>query len=425
MSFSYLNNQLQVENLSVHQIVKQYGTPCYIYSYASLIEQWNAFCNGLQGYPHQICYAVKANANLSIIATLAKLGAGFDIVSEGELARVIVAGGMPEKSFFSGVGKSKQAITQALQANIACFNVESYEELQRIEEESKYLNKIAPIAIRVNPNIDADTHPYITTGLKENKFGINMEDTLPLYRLAAASKHLKIQGIACHLGSQLTTLSPFLQAIEQLLIISEQLAREKIVLQEINVGGGLGVSYAQESVPVPTVQEYCQKILHKLAQKNAHLRLIVEPGRSLIAKAGILVTRIEYLKNNGYKNFAIVDAGMNDLLRPALYQTEQTIQAVNLRPEIQETVYDVVGPLCESSDFLGKNKKLNAQSGDYLAILDCGAYGFSMSSTYNSRPRCAEVIVDKHIASLIRSRETVEQGWANELPLLFNKIGIS
>ncbi len=251
--------------------------------------------------------------------------------------------------------------------------------------------------------------------MKETKFGINEQDALPLYRLAAKSKHLQVQGIACHLGSQLTTLQPFLQAIEQLLTLSKQLTKEKIILQDINIGGGLGISYHQERIP--SVQEYCKKVLEKLIQKNARLRLIIEPGRSLIAKAGILVTHIEYLKNNGHKNFAIVDAGMNDLLRPALYQSQQTIQAVDLRPEIHETVYDIVGPLCESGDFLGKNKKLRVQSGDNLAILDCGAYGFSMSSNYNSRPRSAEIIVNKNTATLIRSRETVEQGWST-IPII-------
>ncbi|MES2998430.1 MAG: diaminopimelate decarboxylase [Pseudomonadota bacterium] len=416
MSFHYVNNHLQVENLPVSRIVKQYGTPCYIYSYAELIKQWNTFCDALAEYSHQICYAVKANSNLSILAILAKLGAGFDIVSGGELARVIAAGGNPEKSIFSGVGKSRKEIREALQANIACFNVESHEELLRIEEEAKNINTVASIALRINPDIDANTHPYITTGLKETKFGINEQDALPLYRLAAKSKHLQVQGIACHLGSQLTTLQPFLQAIEQLLTLSKQLTKEKIILQDINIGGGLGISYHQERIP--SVQEYCKKVLEKLIQKNARLRLIIEPGRSLIAKAGILVTHIEYLKNNGHKNFAIVDAGMNDLLRPALYQSQQTIQAVDLRPEIHETVYDIVGPLCESGDFLGKNKKLRVQSGDNLAILDCGAYGFSMSSNYNSRPRSAEIIVNKNTATLIRSRETVEQGWSNEIPAL-------
>ena len=415
MSFHYRNQHLQVESLAVEDIVKQYGTPCYIYSMAELVKQWQAFADTLASYPHQICYAVKANSNLSILALLAKWGAGFDIVSGGELARVIAAGGDPKKSVFSGVGKSTAEIKQALQAHIGCFNVESTAELHRIEAEAKRLNTIAPIACRINPDIDANTHPYITTGLKESKFGISEHEALSLYRFAANSKHLKVQGIACHLGSQLTTLQPFLQAIDHLLKLSAQLAKEHINLADINIGGGLGIAYQQEVMPTP--QEYCKKVLEKLLTKHTRLRLLIEPGRALLAKAGLLVTRIEYLKRNGDKNFAIVDAGMNDLLRPALYDAEQTIQPVDLHPDVNEAIYDVVGPICESSDFLGKDKLLRIQARDYLAIRDCGAYGFSMSSNYNSRPRSAEVLVDKDKAILIRTRETVEQCWANELPL--------
>lgn len=417
MSFHYVANQLQIENLFIEQIAKQYGTPCYIYSAAELTRQWQAFHTTLKNHPHQIHYAVKANSNLSILARLAKLGAGFDIVSGGELIRVIKAGGDPHKTVFSGVGKCREEIEQALAANIACFNVESHQELLRITEEATRLNTIAPIALRINPNIDAKTHPYITTGLKESKFGISEHDALTLYRLAAQSKFLKIQGIACHLGSQLTTLQPFLEAIDQLLNFSEQLAKEHIYLTHINLGGGLGVSYQGEAVP--SIPEYCEAICQKLSQKNTHhSRLWLEPGRVLMAKAGILVTRVEYIKQSADKNFAIVDAGMNDLLRPALYQAQQTIRPVVLLPDVEETVYDIVGPICESSDFLGKAKFLAIQSGDYLAILDSGAYGFSMSSNYNSRPRCAEILVDKGQASLIRSRETIDHLLADEASLL-------
>ncbi|MDQ8039351.1 MAG: diaminopimelate decarboxylase [Rickettsiella sp.] len=416
MSIYYINNHLHIENLSVSSIVDKFKTPCYIYSQTELIKQWQAFDQALSDHPHQICYAVKANSNLNILSLLAKHGAGFDIVSGGELARVIAASGNPEKSVFSGVGKSVEEIRHALQVNIGCFNVESYEELLRIETEAKNLNKIAPIALRINPNINANTHPYITTGIKDNKFGVSEQDALSLYDFAHQSNYLNIQGIACHLGSQLTTLQPFLQAIDRLLKICGQLSQKKINLQHINIGGGLGVSYTQKVVPTP--HEYCKKILEKLNEKKHQLRLLIEPGRALIAKAGLLITRIEYLKNNGKKNFAIVDAGMNDLLRPALYHAEQTIQAVKLRSELNETIYDVVGPICESSDFLGKNKSLRIQSGDYLAIMDCGAYGFSMSSNYNSRPRSAEILVHKDKANLIRSRETIEQCWINELPLV-------
>jgi diaminopimelate decarboxylase len=411
MSFHYSNRELHVEKVPVATIVAKFGSPCYIYSLAVLHRQWCAFKQSLQN-SQQICYAVKANSNLAILASLAKWGAGFDIVSGGELARVMQAGGDAKKTVFSGVGKTREEIKTALQANISCFNVESEPELLRIEAIAKNLNKSAPIALRINPNIDAQTHPYITTGLKETKFGMSANDALPLYRRAAKSKHLKIQGISCHLGSQLTTLDPFLQAIEQLLNLAEQLEKENILLKTINLGGGLGVSYQQEKVPTP--QEYCQQILAALKKRNAKLQLIIEPGRAIIAQAGILVTKVEYLKSNSDKNFAIVDAGMNDLLRPALYHAEQNILPVLQRFELPKKNYDVVGPVCESSDFLGKNRLLALQADDYLAIMECGAYGFSMSSNYNSRPRAAEIMVDNDQIFLIRSCETLEQLWQNE-----------
>ena len=416
MSFQYVNNHLQIEDIPLSNIVNQYGTPCYIYSTAELIKKWKIFSHGLRSYPHQICYAVKANSNLTILSLLAKQGAGFDIVSGGELARVIVANGDPQKSIFSGVGKTTEEIRQALQANIGCFNIESGQELWRIETEAKKLSKIAPIALRINPNINANTHPYITTGIKESKFGIHEQEALTLYRLAQKSKYFSIQGVACHLGSQLTSLQPFLQAIDRLLELSEQLAKEQIKLKHINIGGGLGISYKEETVPSP--QEYCSQVLAKLHRSKIKPQLILEPGRAMVGKAGILVTRIEYLKHNSGKNFAIVDAGMNDLLRPALYHAEQTIQVVALRPELAEKTYDIVGPICESSDFLAKNRKLRIQAGDYLAVMDCGAYGFSMSSNYNSRPRSAEILVSKDKVSLIHSRETVEQLLMDEKLLL-------
>lgn len=411
MAFHYVDQQLYVEDVPILAIIAKYGTPCYIYSQSLLHQQWLAFQVFLQ-HNHQICYAVKANSNLAILALLAKWGAGFDIVSAGELARVIQAGGDPQKTVFSGVGKTADEITAALLANIGCFNCESYEELLRIAELAKELKLVAPIALRINPNINAKTHPYITTGLKESKFGMSEEQALQWYRLAAQSRYLKIHGISCHLGSQLTTLSPFLQAIEQLVTLVEQLAKEKINVTTINLGGGLGVAYQQERVPTP--EHYAKEILAILTKKNCHCRLIVEPGRAIVAKAGILVTHIEYIKQNAGKNFVIVDAGMNDLLRPALYHAKQNIVAVIKRPLIQEKIVDVVGPICESSDFLGKKRKLAIQSGDYLAIMDSGAYGFSMSSNYNSRPRAAEVMVNKANSYLIRSRETIEQLWRNE-----------
>lgn len=411
MSFHYLNRKFHVEEVPITDIVAKFGSPCYIYSLAILRRQWCAYKQLLEN-SQQICYAVKANSNLTILARLAKWGAGFDIVSGGELARVMQAGGDVRKTVFSGVGKTSEEIKIALQANIGCFNVESESELFRIEAIAKNLHKMASIALRINPNIDAKTHPYITTGLKETKFGMSANDALPLYRHAATSPHLKIQGISCHLGSQLTTLDPFLQAIEQLLDLAEQLKKENIELKTINLGGGLGVSYQQEKVPTP--QEYCQQILIALKKRKARLQLIIEPGRIITAQAGILVTKIEYLKANGDKNFAIADAGMNDLIRPALYHAEQNILPIIQRCDLPEKNYDVVGPLCENSDFLGKNRQLAIQASDYLAIMDSGAYGFSMSSNYNSRPRATEVMVDKNQSFLIRSRETLEQLWQNE-----------
>lgn len=410
MAFHYLDQQLHVEAVPIAKIVADYGTPCYIYSRALLHQQYHAFKQPLN--KAQICYAVKANSNLAILATLAKWGAGFDIVSGGELARVIQTGGAAEKIVFSGVGKTSEEITAALLASIGCFNVESHAELIRISELAKQLKRMAPIAIRINPDIDAKTHPYITTGLKESKFGLRAEDALALYRLAAKSPYLKIQGISCHLGSQLTTLEPFSQAICQLLNLADQLAQEKINLSTINLGGGLGISYQQETVPTP--RQYCQHVLAALTKRKSKLGLIIEPGRAISAKAGILVTRVEYLKQNAAQHFAIVDAGMNDLLRPALYHAEQSILAVTQHPDLKEKNYQVVGPICESSDFLAKNSCLAIKSGDYLAIMDSGAYGFSMSSNYNSRPRAAEIMVDNTQVYLIRSRETLAQLWANE-----------
>ena len=411
MSFHYSNQVLHAEAIPITHLLAKYGTPCYIYSKASLHRQWCRFKQLFQN-PQQICYAVKANSNLSILAILAKWGAGFDIVSGGELARVLLAGGNAKQTVFSGVGKTSEEIKTALRANISCLNVESPSELLRIEALAKNLRLLAPIALRINPNIDAKTHPYITTGLKGTKFGLSEEDALSLYRLAAQSQHLKIQGISCHLGSQLTTLDPFLQAMEQLLNLAEQLEKENILLKTINLGGGLGVAYQSENVPSP--EEYCQKILALLKKRNSKLHLIIEPGRVITAQAGILVTKVEYLKSNRDKNFAIVDAGMNDLIRPALYHSEQNILPIMQHSDRLKKNYDIVGPICESSDFLGKNRRLALQADDYLAIMDSGAYGFSMSSNYNSRPRATEIMVDKDQAFLIRSRETLEQLWVNE-----------
>lgn len=411
MSFSYSNQILHAEGIPIPTLMTHYGSPCYIYSRARLYHQWCAFKSLLQN-THRLCYAVKANANLTILALLAQWGAGFDIVSGGELERVRLAGGDAKKTVFSGVGKTCDEIKSALLAHIGCFNVESTSELFRIEALAKRLNTLAPIALRINPNIDAKTHPYITTGLKETKFGLNEKDALSLYRYAAQSDHLTVLGISCHLGSQLTRIEPFLLALERLLNLADHLKKENILLKTINLGGGLGVAYQAEDVPTP--HDYCQKILTLLKKRNTTLQLIIEPGRAMVAQAGILVTKIEYLKSNRGKHFAIVDAGMNDLIRPALYQAEQTILPVTQHNDRLKKKYDVVGPICESSDFFGKNRRLAIQAGDYLAIMDCGAYGFSMSSNYNSRPSTAELLVDNDCVFLIRSRETLAQLWANE-----------
>lgn len=410
MTAQFIDNTLHIEGVPVTDIVAQYGTPCYIYSRTAITQQWRIFSESLNDYPHRICYAVKANSNLAILNMLAKLGSGFDIVSGGELARVLAADGNPEKIVFSGVGKTEAEIKHALEVKIDCFNVESAEELFRIENIAKQLKTQAPIALRINPNIDAGTHPYISTGLKESKFGVSIHEAFSLYHYATNSKHLKIKGLACHIGSQITELSPFTQALEQLLTICDQLAKDNIHLEQIDIGGGLGVKYNGEQPPSPA--EYCAAIIGKLYHRKE--LLIIEPGRSLVANAGFLITHIEYIKKSPHKNCVIVNAGMNDLLRPALYNAWQFIQPVINYPEIPEETYDVVGPICETGDFLGKDRKLKIKAGDLLAIHGCGAYGFSMSSNYNSHPRAAEVMVDGDYTYLVRERETVEELFAKE-----------
>lgn len=411
MHIHYRDNVLHIEGVPVTDIVAHWGTPCYIYSRGAIKQQWQDFSRSLAEYPHQICYAVKANSNLAVLNVLAKLGAGFDIVSGGELARVLAAGGEASKIVFSGVGKTKDEIKQALQANINCFNVESAEELKRIEAIAKELNLSAPIALRINPDIDAGTHPYISTGLKENKFGIAIHDAYELYHYAAKSDALKIKGVACHIGSQLTELNPFLQALDQLLLIQEKLAQENIQLEHIDIGGGLGVKYNGEEPPA--IEDYCQAIIQKLYHRN-NITLKIEPGRALVANAGVLITRIEYLKKSSHKNFAIVDAGMNDLIRPALYDAWQLIQPVTIRNNVKEETYDVVGPVCETGDFLGNDRLLKIEPNDLLAIRGSGAYGFVMSSNYNSRPRVAELMVDGDYVYLVRERETIAELFAKE-----------
>ena len=413
--FQYKNNQLMAENLPVKQLAEQFGTPLYVYSRATLERHWHAFNNAFGEHPHLVCFAVKSNPNIAILNVMAKLGSGFDIVSQGELERVLAAGGDAGRVVFSGVAKSHQEIARALEVNIRCFNVESEAELLRINQIAGEMGKIAPISLRVNPDVDAHTHPYISTGLKENKFGVSVEQAREVYKLAATLSNIKIVGMDCHIGSQLTELQPFLDAVDRLIVLMEQLKQDGIRLKHLDLGGGLGVTYTDETPPHPT--EYAKALWEKLSAFS-ELEIIVEPGRAITANAGILVTKVEYLKSNESRNFAIVDAGMNDMIRPALYQAYMNILEIDRTLAREEKMYDVVGPICETSDFLGKQRKLAIAEGDYLAQRSAGAYGASMSSNYNSRPRTAEVMVDGDKAYLIRRRETLNELWQLESLLL-------
>ena len=409
--FQYQHHQLMAENLPVKQLAEQFGTPLYIYSKATLERHWYAFDKAFGEHPHLVCYAVKSNPNIAILNVMAKLGSGFDIVSQGELERVLAAGGDPAKVVFSGVAKSEPEITRALEVGIRCFNVESEAELLRINEVAGRLGKTAPISLRVNPDVDAHTHPYISTGLKENKFGVSVEQAREVYKLAATLPNIKIVGMDCHIGSQLTELQPFLDAVDRLIVLMEQLKQDGIALKHLDLGGGLGVTYTDETPPHPT--EYAKALWEKL-NAFSELEIIVEPGRAITANAGILVTKVEYLKSNESRNFAIVDAGMNDMIRPALYQAYMNILEIDRTLAREEKIYDVVGPICETSDFLGKQRKLAIAQGDYLAQRSAGAYGASMSSNYNSHPRTAEVMVDGDKAYLIRRREVLNELWQLE-----------
>ena len=409
--FQYKNNQLMAENLPVKQLAEQFGTPLYVYSRATLERHWHAFNNAFDEHPHLVCFAVKSNPNIAILNVMAKLGSGFDIVSQGELERVLAAGGDAAKVVFSGVAKSHQEIARALEVNIRCFNVESEAELLRINQVAGKMGKIAPISLRVNPDVDAHTHPYISTGLKENKFGVSVEQAREVYKLAATLSNIKIVGMDCHIGSQLTELQPFLDAVDRLIVLMEQLKQDGIALKHLDLGGGLGVTYTDEAPPHPT--DYAKALWEKLSAFS-ELEIIVEPGRAITANAGILVTKVEYLKSNESRNFAIVDAGMNDMIRPALYQAYMNILEIDRTLAREEKIYDVVGPICETSDFLGKQRKLAIAEGDYLAQRSAGAYGASMSSNYNSRPRTAEVMVDGDKAYLIRRREALNELWQLE-----------
>ncbi len=396
--------ELHAEAVPVRALAQRFGTPLYVYSRATLERHYRAFDTAFGNHPHQVCFAVKANSNLAVLNVLARLGAGFDIVSGGELERVLAAGGDPAKVVFSGLGKQEHEIRRALEIGIACFNVESDAELDRLNEVAGELGVKAPISLRVNPDVDAQTHPYISTGLKANKFGVDINAARTIYRRAAALPHIAIIGVDCHIGSQLTSTAPLLDALDRLLALIDALATDGIVVQHLDLGGGLGVRYRDETPPEPA--EYIGQVLAKLGARR--LCIYMEPGRAICANAGILVTRVEFLKTNGDKHFAIIDGAMNDLLRPALYGAWQEIIPVTPRTDATPThLYDVVGPVCETGDFLGKDRELAIAPGDLLAVRSAGAYGFVMSSNYNTRGRAAEVMVDGDIAHVVRRRETI------------------
>ncbi|WP_020483738.1 diaminopimelate decarboxylase [Methylomonas sp. MK1] len=408
--FNYRQHELFAESIPVDEIAENYGTPCYVYSRATLERHWQAFDQGFAGHPHLICYAVKANSNIAILNLLARLGSGFDIVSLGEMQRVLAAGGSPDKIVFSGVGKREDEILAALKIGIRCFNVEVSGELDRINRLAGELGVVAPVSFRVNPDVDAKTHPYISTGLKENKFGIDIKQAIHEYRRAAQMSNIEIVGIDCHIGSQLTEAVPFLDALDRVLALVDELQAEGIELHHLDLGGGLGICYRDECPPQPS--EYIAALLQRLDGRN--FEILLEPGRAIVGNAGILLTTVEYLKPTENKNFAIVDAAMNDLVRPALYGAWQAIIPANAESDQPELDWDIVGPVCETGDFLGKARALKLKQGDLLAVRSAGAYGFTMSSNYNSRPRAAEVMVDGDKTHLIRARETLDQLWVGE-----------
>ena len=397
--FQYKNNLLMAEDVAVNEIAERFGTPLYIYSRATLERHWHAFDKAFGEHPHLICFAVKSNPNIAILQVMTQLGSGFDIVSQGELERVLAAGG------------DAAEIVRALEVGIRCFNVESTAELERINLVAGKLGKIAPISLRVNPDVDAHTHPYISTGLKENKFGISVDQAREVYRQASTLAHIKVTGMDCHIGSQLTELQPFLDATDRLIVLMEQLKQDGIELKHLDLGGGLGVPYTNEAPPHPA--DYAKALLDKLKQYG-DLEIILEPGRAITANAGILVTKVEYLKSNETRHFAIVDTGMNDMIRPALYQAYMNIIETDRTLIRESNVYDVVGPICETSDFLGKQRTLAIAQGDLIALRSAGAYGASMASNYNSRPRAAEVMVSGGEAHLIRRREAFAELWQFE-----------
>jgi diaminopimelate decarboxylase len=393
-----------MEDVPLRAIVQQYGSPCYAYSKKAISENFLDYQQAMGSRDHLICYAVKSNSNIAVLQTLAKLGAGFDIVSVGELERVLMAGGDPAKVVYSGVAKTAEEMRRALKVGIHCFNVESESELRLLNKTAAETNQLAPVSLRVNPDVDAKTHPYISTGLKENKFGIDISRAQEVYQQAAQMENISVVGVDCHIGSQLTDITPFIEAMEHLLVLVDRLAELGIKLKHIDIGGGLGVRYQNETVP--SLASYMQALEPLLKDRSE--TLVMEPGRSITANAGILLTQVQVIKKNGDKNFAIVDAAMNDMLRPALYDAWMDINAVEVITDSEEADYDVVGPVCETGDFLAKDRALAITEGDYLYLSSAGAYGFTMSSNYNSRPRVAEVMVDGNQTHLIRARETIE-----------------
>ena len=408
-AFTYRDGQLFAEGVALSALAERFGTPTYVYSRAHIEQQFRAYADALSGMPHLVCFAVKANSNLGVLNVLARLGAGFDIVSRGELERVLAAGGSPDKIVFSGVGKSRDDMRRALEVGVHCFNVESTVELERLQTVAAELGVKAPVSLRVNPDVDAGTHPYISTGLKENKFGINIEQAEAVYARAAELANLEVIGVDCHIGSQLTTLEPFLDALERLLLLVDKLAKRGITIKHLDLGGGLGVQYRDEQPPL--AGDYIAAVRERLAGRD--LALVFEPGRFIVANAGVLLTRVEYLKHTEHKDFAIIDAAMNDLIRPALYQAWMDVSAVQPR-DGQARPYDLVGPICETGDFLAKDRELVLEEGDLLAVRSTGAYGFVMSSNYNTRGRAAEVLVDGEQAFEVRRRETLQELYAGE-----------
>ncbi len=411
--FTYRNGRLFAEDVAVSTVAATYGTPCYIYSRATLERHWHAFDDAFEAHPHLVCYAVKANSNLAVLNVMARLGSGFDIVSVGELERVLAAGGDPGKVVFSGVAKRADEIERALAVGIRCFNVESEPELLLLNETAGRLGKRAAVSLRVNPDVDAKTHPYIATGLKENKFGIDIQQAPAVYALAAVLPYIQIVGVDCHIGSQLTQLAPMVDALERVLMLVKRLQDQSITIQHLDLGGGLGIRYQDENPPLPADQ--AAALLARLS--DLPYEVLIEPGRAIVGNAGILVTRVELLKLGEHKHFAVVDAAMNDLIRPALYSAWQAIIPVVMRTAGEIRCYDVVGPVCETGDFLGKQRELCIEAGDLLAVRSAGAYGFVMSSNYNARPRAAEVMVDGNRFYLVRRRETVADLYAGETVL--------